>query len=397
MSTVVRSLSPPRGTGSARTLVGSTLYFVVCFALWALPGALGAYIAADLGLGPAEVGIMVAVPPLSGSLLRLVVGQWSDRIGERRIGIITLLACVVPLGWGWLDGDTLFQMLGIGLLLGFAGATFAVAIPLVSRWYPPDRQGLILGVVALGNAGTALAALAAPRLAEKIGWHAVFGWALLPLAIATAAFIVLVRQPPHGSRSSASLRSLWAEPDARQLSLLYAATFGGFVGLAAYLPSLLVDGFGLAKVTAASYAAVGALAGSLLRPVGGAAADRLGATRVLIGVCGGATTLAVTIAATPGVVPTILLMIGLMGLLGIGSGAVFQIVPLRFPDSVGTATGLVGAAGGLGGFLLPLVLGIVYEVSGSLALALLALGAGPAMALWSLVSRRRTRVTVSTT
>ena len=170
-------------------------------------------------------------------------------------------------------------MLGIGLLLGVAGASFAVALPLVSRWYPPEHQGLALGIAGAGNSGTVVAALAAPRIAEHIGWHGTFGVALLPVALAWAVFTLLAKEPPRtGTTSSGGLLGLLRERDPRWLCLFYLVTFGGFVGLAAYLPIFFVDRFGLTKVAAGGFAALCAVAGSLLRPVGGALADRIGGT-----------------------------------------------------------------------------------------------------------------------
>ncbi|MGH9283016.1 MAG: MFS transporter, partial [Acidimicrobiales bacterium] len=157
--------------GHTPSLAAAFVHFDVSFMCWVLLGALGAYVASDLGLSAAQKGLMVAVPPLGGSAFRLLLGTLADRVGVRRTGLVTMGLTLVPLAWGWLAGGTYAQVLGIGLLLGVAGASFAVALPLASRWYPPEHQGLALGIAGAGNSGTLIAALAAPRLAEHVGWH----------------------------------------------------------------------------------------------------------------------------------------------------------------------------------------------------------------------------------
>ena len=354
--------------GHTPSLLASLLHFDVSFMVWVLLGALGAYVAADLDLTPAQKGLMVAVPSLGGCGFRLVLGSIVDRIGIKRTGLFSMGLTLVPLAWGWLAGGTYAQVLGIGLLLGVAGASFAVALPLVSRWYPPEFQGLALGIAGAGNSGTIIAILAAPRIAQHLGWHAVFGLACIPVALTWLVFAFSAKEPPvrPGPRPGSAL-SLLHEPDARWLSLFYLVTFGGFVGLSGYLSIFFVDRFDMSKLSAAGYAALCAGAGSLLRPLGGALADRLGGTRVLTGALMTVAALAVGLASLPGLGLTVALLVLTMGTLGMGNGAVFQVVPERFPAAVGPMTGLVGAAGGLGGFLLPFALGSLQGSTGTFA------------------------------
>ena len=357
-----------RRAGHLPSLVASLIHFDISFMVWVLLGALGAYVASDLQLSAAQKGLMVAVPPLGGSAFRLLLGSLTDRVGIRRTGLVTMGLTLLPLTWGWLGGGTYAQVLGIGLLLGIAGASFAVALPLVSRWYPPEHQGLALGIAGAGNSGTLIAALAAPRLAEHVGWHGVFGLAAIPVSLAWIAFAVMAKEPPRMAPALGASRNpftLLQEADARWLSSFYLVTFGGFVGLAGYLPIFFVDRFGLTKVTAAGFAALCAAAGSLLRPFGGAMSDRLGGTRVLAGTLAVACIAILGVATEPSLVATVILLFASMGAFGMGNGAVFQLVPQRFPTRIGAMTGLVGAAGGLGGFLLPFGLGTIRQATGS--------------------------------
>ncbi len=359
-----------RGFGKAGhtpSLVAAFVHFDISFMVWVLLGALGAYVAADLGLTAAQKGLMVAVPALGGAVFRLVVGPLADRAGTKRTGLVTLGLTLVPLTWGWLAGGTLAQVLAIGVLLGLAGASFAVALPLASRWYPPEHQGLALGIAGAGNSGTIIAALTAPRLAEHVGWHGVFGLALIPVAVAWVVFFLLAKEPPGPASATSNSLALLAEPDARWLCGFYSVTFGCFVGLAAYLPIFFVDGFGLAKVSAGGYAALCASAGSFLRPAGGALSDRFGGTQVLSSVLLAVGALGLVLVTVPALGATVAVMFLVMGALGVGNGAVFQLVPQRFPGRVGAVTGLVGAAGGVGGFLLPFALGSLRGSTGGYA------------------------------
>lgn len=378
-----------RHAGHTPSLVASLVHFDVSFMVWVLLGALGAYVASDLGLTPAQKGLMVAIPPLGGSVFRLILGSLADRVGTKRTGVLSMALVLVPLAWGWLAAGTYVEVLGVGLLLGIAGASFAVALPLVSRWYPPEYQGLALGIAGAGNSGTIIAALAAPRLAEHVGWHGVFGLAAIPVALAWAVFTFLAKEPPKAMAHPGGLRSLIGEADARWLCLFYVVTFGGFVGLASYLPIFFVDRFGISKVAAASLAALCAASGSLLRPLGGAGADKLGGTRVLASVLALIGVLAVALATLPPIAPTVVLLFVTLGALGIGNGAVFQIVPQRYPSRIGAMTGLVGAAGGVGGFLLPFGFGTLVGATGTFTTAFVLFAGAAGVASASVTWRQR--------
>ena len=186
----------PEAEGHLPTLLAAFLHFDLSFMLWVLLGALGIFIAQDLKLSPAEKGLMVAIPILSGSLLRVPAGLLSDRYSGRRVGTAMLMFLFLPLLLGWRLGHSLPALLAAGLLLGTAGASFAVALPLASRWYPPRRQGLVMGIAAAGNSGTVIANLAAPRLATLVGWNNVLALAMIPLALVIIAFALLAKDSP---------------------------------------------------------------------------------------------------------------------------------------------------------------------------------------------------------
>lgn len=356
-------------SGHLPTLFSAFLYFDVSFMIWVLLGALGNYVASDLHLNPAQKGFMTAIPLLGGSILRLVFGQLTDRIGPRKTGCIGLALTLLPLLGGWLWADSIGKVYLVGLLLGVAGASFAVALPMASRWYPPKYQGLALGIAGAGNSGTILATLFAPRLAEAFGWHAIFGMAILPLLAMAAVFVTLAREA-HGKvepAKAADFLAVLAERDTYLFSLFYGVTFGGFVGLASFLSILLHDQYGISKVAAGDLTSLCVVAGSFLRPVGGLLADRLGGIRMLSILYGAAALLALGIAQLPALWLAVTLLFLLMGCLGIGNGSVFQLVPQRYGKRVGIATGILGAAGGLGGFFLPTIVGSLKQMTGSYA------------------------------
>src|SRR4051794_23034315 len=271
-------MSEFRRAGHTPSLVAALLHFDVSFAIWVILGSLGAYIAEDLALSPAQKGVLVAIPLLSAAVCRVTLGVLADRFGPRRIGTISMTLAVLPLLWGWLGASTMNDLLGVGVLLGVAGASFAISLPLASRWYPPQHQGLAMGIAGAGNSGTVLCALVAPRLAEHVGWHAVMGFAIIPALLVLVAFRVLASEPPAPAQrlTAGAFLEMLSESDTWKLCGLYAVTFGGFVGLSSFLPIFFHDQYGLTKVDAASLVAVGAALGSILRPVGGLLADRHG-------------------------------------------------------------------------------------------------------------------------
>lgn len=378
--------------GHLPTLVSAFLYFDVSFMVWVLLGALGNYVAVEFGLSPAQKGLMTAIPLLGGALLRLGFGQLTDRLGAKRTGCVGLALTMLPLLGGWLWADSIHQVYLLGLLLGVAGASFAVALPMASRWYPAQYQGLAMGIAGAGNSGTLFATLFAPRLAEAYGWRAVFGLALIPLAVVSVIFIVCAKDAPRQAaarRSAGEFFTVLRERDTALFSLFYSITFGGFVGLASFLSIYLCDQYGVSKVRAGDLTSLGVLAGSFLRPVGGFLADRFGGIRLLTLLYAAIALLALALAQTPPLALAVGLLVIVMASLGVGNGAVFQLVPHRYGTHVGVATGILGAAGGLGGFLLPTLLGSLRQGMGTYGAGLVGFALLALIALVALVLAQR--------
>lgn len=338
---------------------------------WLLIGALGVPIAEEFGLSSTEKGLLVACPLLGGALLRIGVGLVSDRFGAKRTGLCLIGGVIVAVLWGWLGVTSYAQILGMGLLLGLAGASFAVALPIASRAYPPAHQGLAMGVAASANSGTVLAMFFAPRLSQVVGWHGVFGIMIVPLVLTFILFSLLVRVDGDRSRTERhpnwwhDILQMMRRPAVYWLCALYGVTFGGFVGLCSLLPIFLHDQYGMDMVLAGSVTALCGLIGSVIRPFGGFVADRVGGLAVLGPVFAAIGGLMAGLGQLPPVEWAVSLLVVGIATMGFGNGVVFQVVSERFPKQIGTASGVIGAAGGFGGFLLPLWLGALKDVWGS--------------------------------
>jgi MFS transporter, NNP family, nitrate/nitrite transporter len=276
---------------------------------------------------------------------------------------------IIPLIWGWLYGQTVTELFMIGILLGVAGASFAAAIPMASRWYPPHLQGLAMGIAGAGNSGTLLATLFGPRLAETIGWHNVMGLALIPLLIVMVLYIVMAKDAPSQPKAKPMKEYLqvFKQKDTLYFCLLYSVTFGGFVGLSSFLSIFFVDQYELTKVRAGDFVTLCVAAGSFFRPVGGYIADKIGGVRLLTFLFIGVGITMFSISLLPALPFAITVLFMGMLCLGMGNGAVFQLVPQRFQEEIGVITGIVGAAGGVGGFFVPNILGSLKQMTGTYA------------------------------
>jgi len=376
----------------ARNLVLATVAFAIAFTAWGLVSPLAKKFQDQLHLSSTRTAVLIAIPVVLGSLLRIPVGVLTERYGGRRMFAAILLVSAVPavlLGYA----GSYWSLLAVAFLLGVAGSSFAVGVPFVARWYARERQGFAVGVYGMGNIGTAVAAFSAPAIVDHFG-RPTLGWAAAALLVAGAAgFYALAQDPPERgprARYREVVRSGWR---LWRLAFFYFVTFGGFVAMATFLPKLLKDWFHLSLVDAGMRAAGFTIAATLARPIGGWLSDRLGAYPVLVlafaGIAVDAAVLA-SLASRPRMVSITIACLTLATFLGAGNGAVFKLVPSDFPENPGGATGIVGAAGGLGGFFPPLVMGVVKDWQGSYSLGFVGLlvfcSVGLALAVWLLRS-----------
>ena len=384
-------------SGHRGVLLSAFLFTEVAFMVWVLLGVLSVYIAADLGLSASDTSLMVSIPILTGTLMRLPVGVLVDRLGPKRVGLGVLTILIPALMAVWM-GPVDKHIYMDGLILGVAGVSFSIAIPLVSHRYPPRYQGVALGITAVGGVGTVVAAIIAPYLAEAYGWRTVFGLAILPVILTMMLFWGLNRN----ETDTKPLPSAWRHyfqvlryADSRWFALFYAVTFGGFISLTASLVTFFHSQYQLTPTTAGGMTAACIVGGTLFRPLGGFLADRFGGIRTL------QLTFVVVVLAMPLLamgmnIPSLAFfaVFAAMSALGTGNGAIFQLIPLRFPRRMGAMTGLVGTAGGLGGFLLVWGYGLFRDWTGGYQTGFMVLAGLSLLALLGLLSiKRRWRTT----
>ncbi|WP_307805405.1 nitrate/nitrite transporter [Streptomyces spirodelae] len=380
---------PERVSGRAwLMLVLATVGFAINFWAWALLSPLGPRFQDSLHLSSFEQSLLVAVPVVVGSLGRVPVGALTDRFGGRVMFPLVSAATIVSVLYLGLAGHSTFAALLVGgFFLGIGGTAFAVGVPYVSAWFPPERRGLAIGIFGAGMGGTAISALTTVKLVEAHGMAGPFLIAAAALAVyAVVAALVMRDAPGHAAPAEPLAHRLAATVKLGvtwQASALYAVAFGGYVAFSVYLPTYLKTGYSLSQTDAANRMAGFVLLAVAMRPVGGWLSDRVGPVRVLAG------SLALVLAGafaqsfTPSLAPVgTIAFLTMAAALGAGSGAVFALVALLAPaDKVGSVTGVVGAAGGLGGFVPPLVMGSVYGAFGSYAIGLVLLAVVAAAAL----------------
>ena len=357
-------------SGHLPTLFAAFLYFTFSCCIWVLNGAMAPFISEDFNLSPAQKGLMLSIPIIAGALMRFPLGILAQYIGRKQATLVEMGLIVVALLFGFFFVDSFDSLLAMGVLLGIAGASFGVALSLGSGWFPPQHKGLAMGLVGAGNVGTALSVLVAPPLAQWLGWQAVYGVAAAAIALPMVVMIVFAKEPPDVD-SHASFRSHIAclfEGDGWAFSLIYGVTFGGFIGLATFLPTYYRDQFGVSKIAAGQLTMLAAFMGAAVRVAGGWISDRWGGVNtltlvlVLVAVC-------LTLVGFSGasLVATTLLLMLCFGALGAGNGALFQLVPLRWPTTTAVAGSMIGEIGALGGGLLPNAMGLSKQYLGTYA------------------------------
>ena len=354
-------------SGHAPTLFASFLYFDFCFAVWVLNGAMAPFISEAFNLTAAQKGFMVSVPILAGALMRFPLGVLAQYIGRKNAALVEMGLIVTALAGGYFFINSYNHVLAMGVLLGIAGASFGVALSLGSGWFPPKYKGLAMGIAGAGNSGTVLAVLFAPPLATAYGWQTVYGLAALCMFLPMAVMWFAAKEPPDVEHQS--LREHIAclfEKDGWAFSLIYVITFGGFIGLASFLPTYFYDQFKVTKIEAGQLTMLAALMGSAVRVVGGYISDRVGGISTLSGVL---VVVAITLVlcgmAGSSLALTTLLFMLCFAALGAGNGALFQLVPLRWPLTTAVAGSMIGEVGALGGAIIPNAMGLSKQYAGT--------------------------------
>jgi NNP family nitrate/nitrite transporter-like MFS transporter len=372
---ILMKLSDLKSSGHWPTLLTAFLYFDFSFMVWTILGPLGNQIAETLKLNADQKGTMVAVPLLGGAVLRLVLGFLADRIGSKMTGMIAQLIIIATLLYVWLfQIDSYGMVIALGFILGIAGASFAVALPQAGRWYPPNMQGVVLGLAAAGNVGVVIDSLLAPRLAKAFGLWNVFGFALIPAVITFVLYALFSKDAPGtvAKKKVSDYFRLLKEKDAHWFCFYYTVSFGGFVGLAMYYPIFFRTEYGFDAVKAADAAALCTLVGAMVRPIGGALADRIGGIRSLLVLFAVGGTLLFAAALLPSFGAKFACFLGVSAALGVCNGSIFQLLPQRFSKDMGIMTGLVGCGGGIGGFYLAKSLGLAKQSLGSSSVGFIA-------------------------
>lgn len=343
----------------------ATLAFAIAFAVWGIIAPMAKTFQTTLGLTEKQAWMLIAAPVLLGSIGRIPMGMLADRYGGRIVFSVLLLFVALP-AFMLSRAHTYLEFLFWGLLLGFAGTSFSIGIAFTSRWFPPEKQGLALGIYGAGNIGQSIALFGVPMLASAWGWQNAYRLFALVALVWGVVFLLFGRDAPAKTQPKsfgAMLKVLATEPLSWLLSLFYFVTFGGFVALSIGLPKLLQEIFHLTKEDAGLRVAGFVVVATAMRPVGGWLSDRLGGAKVLMAVFAAAGVLALGLTVEH-IVPFTIGALGVAVAIGTGNGAVFKLVPQYFPRDVGTVTGLVGAMGGLGGFFPPIVLGYIKTYTG---------------------------------
>ena len=357
-------------SGHAPTLFSAFLFFSFSCGIWVLNGAMAPFISETFSLNPAQKGLMLSIPIIAGALMRFPLGLLSQYIGRKNATLVEMGMIAIAMLFGFFFVQSFNDLLAMGVLLGIAGASFGVALSLGAGSFQPRHKGLAMGLVGAGNVGTAVSVLVAPPLAQAFGWVTVYGLAAIAICIPMLVMVVFAREPSDVDKH-ASFREHIAclfEQDGWAFSLIYGVTFGGFIGLATFLPTYYYDQFGVSKVEAGQLTMLAAFMGAALRVFGGWISDRWGGIHTLSIVLATVTvTLVLAGLSGQSLVSTTLLVMLCFAALGAGNGALFQLVPLRWPMTTAVAGSMIGEIGALGGGLVPSAMGLSKQFGGSYA------------------------------
>lgn len=354
--------------GHAPTLWASFLYFAFSCGIWVINGAMAPFIGETYQLTPAQKGVMLSIPIFAGALMRFPLGVLAQYIGRKNATLVEMGGIALAMAFGFFMVESYNDLLAMGVLLGIAGASFGVALSLGAGSFPVRYKGLAMGLVGAGNVGTAVCALLAPLLAQAWGWKSVYGFAFGAILVPMVVMVVYAQEPPDRDEH-ASLREHVAclfEKDGWAFSLIYAVTFGGFIGLTTFLPSYFYDQFGVSKTQAGQLTMLAAFMGAALRIFGGWLSDHWGGINTLTVVLA-TTTICLLLCglAEQSLTLTVLLFLVCFAALGAGNGALFQLVPLRWPLTTAVAGSMIGELGALGGGLIPNAMGLSKQYLGT--------------------------------
>ena len=362
--------------GHAPTLIASFLYFAFSCCIWVLNGAMAPFITDDLKLTAAEKGLMLSIPIFAGAFMRFPLGILAQYIGRKPATLVEMSLIAVAMLFGYFFVHTFSDLLAMGVLLGIAGASFGVALSLGSGSFPPKHKGLAMGLVGAGNVGTAVSVLVAPPLAQAYGWQTVYGFAAIAIMFPMVVMIIFAKEPPDRDQHATFREHIAClfEKDGWAFSIIYGVTFGGFIGLTSFLPSYYYEQFHVSKVQAGQLTMLAAFMAAALRIFGGWISDRWGGVNTLTVVI---ITVAISLVlcglADQSLVLTTLLLMLCFAALGTGNGALFQLVPLRWPLSTAVAGSMIGEIGALGGGLVPNAMGMAKQHTGSYFLGFVAI------------------------
>ncbi len=378
-------------SGHVPTLISAFLYFDVSFMVWMTNAAMAPFITQQLHLTPSQNGMMLFVPVFAGAFLRIPLGLAAEIIGRKNAALIGLTITILGMLYGYLFVSSYTEVIILGGFLGIAGASFSVALPLGSGWFPAKYQGLAMGIVGAGNSGTIFAGFFAPTLASIYNWNLVYGFFAIPVVIVMLIMLFLAKEPPSKSirKSLKHHLKVIVEKDIWIFNLLYWVTFGGFIGFVSFVPTFMADQYGVSKISAGQFMILVGFSASLFRIVGGGLSDRVGGIRSLYVVYVLLIFGAIGASTIPSLTMIFLILFLLAATMGVGNGSIFQLLPLRFPQSRATSVGVVGEFGALGGAFIPLVMGYSKEITGTYSYGFISYAITAVIALFILLIVRK--------